>query len=87
MQSEKERSWNSDGVDRRVGRMRSGTITYSRRGASLLTVYSPQADLPCDPERRAAVDSHPRVDERVAGVQDPIRGPTARLAVNHRLHS
>ena len=46
----------------------------------------PEADLPRDPERRPAMDPHPRVDESVARVQDPIRRPTARLTINHRLH-
>ena len=46
----------------------------------------PEADLPRDPERRAAMDPNARVDESATRVQDPIRRPTAQLTINHRLH-
>ena len=39
----------------------------------------PQAHLPRDPERRAAMDADPRLDESPTRVQDPLRRPTARL--------
>ena len=46
----------------------------------------PQADLPRDPKRRPAMDPNPRLDEGAARVQNPLRRPTARLTINHRLH-
>ena len=42
----------------------------------------PQAHLPRDPERRAAMDADPRLDESPTRVQDPLRRPTARLTIN-----
>jgi putative transposase len=39
----------------------------------------PQAHLPRHPQRRAAMDPNPRVDQSAAGVQNPLRRPTARL--------
>src|SRR4029077_9767683 len=38
----------------------------------------PETDLPRDPERRAAMDPNPRVDESAAGVQNQLRSPPAR---------
>ena len=46
----------------------------------------PQAALPRDPQRRAAMDKDPRVDESVTRVQDPIRRPPTRLTHQTRLH-
>ena len=40
-----------------------------------------QAALPRDPQRRAAMDPDPRVDESDARVQDPIRRPHPRLTI------
>ena len=36
-------------------------------------------DLPRHPQRRAAMDPNPGVDQSAAGVQNPLRRPTARL--------
>src|SRR5262249_34359293 len=46
----------------------------------------PQARLPRDPERRAAMDTDPRLDQSPTRVQDPFRRPTARLTHQPRLH-
>jgi putative transposase len=46
-----------------------------------------QTDLPRDPERHAAMDADPRLDESTTRVQDPLRRPTARLNHQPRLHS
>ena len=37
----------------------------------------PQADLPRAHQRRPAMDTNPELDDRAAGVQDPLRRPTA----------
>ena len=39
----------------------------------------PQAHLPRHPQRRPAMHSNPGMDQSTAGVQNPLRRPTARL--------
>jgi putative transposase len=47
---------------------------------------SPQTDPPRDPERGAAMDTDPRLDESTTRIQDPLRRPTDRLTHQPRLH-
>jgi hypothetical protein len=47
---------------------------FSQRGRR------PHAALPRHPQRRPAMDENPKLDDRTAGVQDPLRRPPTRLA-------
>src|SRR3984885_6372030 len=49
------------------------------QGTLPLRGRSPQTALPRNPKRGPAMDPNPRLDESLAGVQNPIRRPPSRL--------